>query len=248
MKGFLNKRDKIKWENTPFEPALTDEDLIDRIEYNARKLIEGDPTPPLATTINNLTMDLIEHTINIGYLNDVNVSGVRTGDVLTYLDGEWGNTHPEKWVLIDTLTADGTVDKIRKSLDGYLYTGFFIASNLKTGAADAAFGVVFEFDSSTFDTPVRKAIGDVTGGIPASGQSYINACYEKDGNMWNGYMTTKVAASTSVASRIERLDSYYIEPDMPLGDWIQITTIEIRTTSSGAVLPEGSTFTIYGKR
>ena len=259
MKGFINKRDKIKWGDGPFQPEFSEEKIAGMISDS--EVIAGavaDAVEAEAETILGSGTDFAAGvasiadtqiaSANLQDLNNVNISGVRTDDVLTYSDGEWGNKHPEKWELIDTITADGTVDKIRKSLEGGLYTGFFITSNLKTGAADASFGIVFEFDSSTFDTPVRKAIGDVTGGIPASGQSYINACYEKDGNMWNGYMTSKVAASTSVANRIERLDSFYIEPNMEFGQWIRITTIEIRTTSSGAVLPENSTFTIYGKR
>ena len=221
MKGFINKRDKIKWENTPFQPDFSEDKIADMIGDSeviagaVAEAVEAETSTILgsgkdfAGGVASIADTQIA-SANLQDLNNVNISGVRTGDVLAYLDGEWGNKHPEKWELIDTITADGTVDKIRKSLEGGLYTGFFIVSNLKTGAADASFGIVFEFESSTFDTPVRKALGDITAGIPASGQGYINARYEKDGNLWNGYMTTKGANTTTVQQRIERIDSYYI--------------------------------------
>ena len=255
MKGFINKRDKIKWENTPFEPEFSEEKIAgmigdseviaeavaDAVEAEASTIL-GEGTD-FQQGVQNIAITEIEEA-DFESLYDVEIDkGERVrGDTIVYNDitEKWNLKHREAWEPVETITADGTVDKIRTSISD-TYTGFFIVSNLKAGAADANFGIVFEFDT---DPVTRKALGDINGAISSTGQSYINARYEKDGNFWNGYMTSRVAATTSVANRIERLDSYYIEPSTGLS----VVTIEIRTTSPGAVLPENSTFTIYGKK
>lgn len=252
MKGFLNKRDKIKWENTPFQPALTDADLIDRIEDNARKLLEGDPTPPLAETINNLTQDLIADTINLNYLHDVDASHPDPGDILMRsVSSTWEKRDPDLdrgWYKLDTITSDGTSATIRVPLltlrpNYQRQLQFFITCEIAQGASDASFGIVFEFTGSP---TVRRSVGDINGAISAGGKRYLNAHYLADGprfggpQLWHGFITNASSVTTGQAALNERLDSYYL----PTVD-TNVEYVEFRTQSSGAVIPEGSKFDIY---
>lgn len=269
MKGFINKRDKIKWEDNPFEPEFSAEKIadmigesevitdaiVDTIEDNARALLEGEPLPPLATTINNNTMDLIEGTINLGHLHDVTLSNVAVGDILIRETGsKWENVNPElgrAWYHLDTVTADGTSASVRIPLldtqgmgepnyQRQLY--IFVACELAQGINDASFGVVFEFN----ETPaVRRSVGDITNGISASGKRFINARYQADGprfgsgaSMWHGTITNPSSVLTTQAALYERIDGYYLTAR-------DVAIIELRTTTSGEVIPDGSKFDVW---
>ena len=269
MKGYINKRAKIKYETTPTAPEITadyiaeqigdseaiTDAIIDTIEDNARALLEGEPLPPLATTINNNTMDLIEGSINLGYLHDVSLSNIAVGDILIRETGsKWENVDPElrrAWYHLDTVTADGTSATIRIPLLDIQMTGepnyqsqlyIFVACELAQGANDASFGVVFEFN----ETPaVRRSVGDITNGISASGKRYMNARYQADGprfgsgaSLWHGTLSNPSAVATGQAAVYERIDGYYMTA-------CDVAVIELRTTTSGVVIPEGSKFDVW---
>ena len=140
------------------------------------------------------------------------------------------------WELHGTVTADGTEATIQEAF-AVPIKGFFIEIKLEESASDASFGVVAQFNDTNNS---RRSVGDLTAAITSS-VGYSNAKFEKSGNFWSGWITTP-SAQYSAAALNMRNDGYIfgIEGDISL--------VEFRTQTTGAVIPEGSTFKIYVRR
>ena len=271
MKGFINKRDKIKWEDGPFQPEFSEEKIADMIgESETIADAVADAVEAEASTILGAGTDFNAGVANIadariaatdlGDLANVDTTDEHNDSILMFnpITGgqinKWNAVNAEynrAWYHLDTVTADGTSATVRIPLldtqgmgepnyQRQLY--IFVACELAQGANDASFGVVFEFD----ETPtVRRSVGDITNGISASGKRYMNARYQADGprfgsgaKMWHGTLSNPSAVATGQAAVYERIDGYYSTAR-------DVAVIELRTTTSGEVIPDGSKFDVY---
>lgn len=269
MKGFINKRDKIKWENTPFEPEFSEEKIAGMIGDSeviagaVAEAVEAETSTILGegTDFNAGVANIADERIAaayIGDLADVDTTNEQSTNILMFDSprgelNKWAPVDPEfnrDWYHLDTVTADGSSATVRiplldiSSLGDPNYQNqleIFVACEIAQGANDATFGVVFEFNENPV---VRRSVGDVPNGISASGKKYINAHYRGDGSrfggkkLWNGTITNPASALASQASFYERIDGYYITSR-------DVAVVEIRTTSSGEVIPEGTKIDVY---
>lgn len=271
MKGFINKRDKIKWEDGPFQPEFSEEKIAgmigdseviadavaDAVEAEAETILE--PGSDFASGVASIGFGVVAQS-DLGDLADVDTTDEHNDSILVFnpitggQTNKWNAIDPEynrAWYHLDTVTADGTSATVRIPLldtqgmgepnyQRQLY--IFVACELAQGANDASFGVVFEFN----ETPaVRRSVGDITNGISASGKRYMNARYQADGprfgssaKMWHGTLSNPSAVSTGQAAVYERIDGYYTTSR-------DVAVIELRTTTSGEVIPDGSKFDVY---
>ena len=168
--------------------------------------------------------------------NDDNVTG-------SWNSSKWNSTTIAEsfepvpiWELHGTVTSDGTEAIIQETFT-IPVKGFFIEIKLEENASDASFGVVAQFNDTNNS---RRSVGDLTAAITTS-VGYSNAKFEKNGNFWSGWITTPSAQYGAAALNM-RNDGYIFDVD---GD---INLVEFRTQTTGAVIPEGSTFKIYVRR
>lgn len=151
-----------------------------------------------------------------------------------------GLFRPIEWVNMGTITVDGT----SATLDYLIpdtgedddYFGFFVRAAVTPSGAEtnATFGVVAEFEDGT-----RKGLGDVNDAIRPEAAGYMNAHFARDvGGLWTGWITGRTGSPVGATAMMERIDGFYFGNS-------KLVKIEMRTTTEGAVLPEGSSFEIY---
>jgi hypothetical protein len=136
------------------------------------------------------------------------------------------------WSLYSTETADGTSATLRVALPLGV-NGIFVKATLAAASSNAQFGAVVM-------TTARHGVGDIAELIRTE-TSWCLISYTRDGNFWNGYMTQRAGSQQSSPTQTERIDNFVI-------DSANASYIEFRTLTSGAVLPNGSMFTIYVRR
>ena len=94
MKAFLNRGAKIKWENTPFQPELTD-DRIKRAVDKYFPVSSGEPEQGDFLMWDEDHAVWVPHTLRLNDNTDVTVYEPDTGQILVYDTGEWRNITPE---------------------------------------------------------------------------------------------------------------------------------------------------------
>lgn len=137
------------------------------------------------------------------------------------------------WELFGVNTANGTSATLRVQLPAKV-NGVFVRVLLPAATNEAQFGAVVM-------TTARHGLGDIPNFISNNATSYGLIQYTRDGNFWSGYMTNKTAGAQGSPNMMQRVDNFVI-------DSADADYIEFRTQTTGAVLPEGSTFTIYVRR
>ena len=136
------------------------------------------------------------------------------------------------WQLFDTVTADGTAATLRVQLPVNV-NGVFVRIQTAAAASFAQFGAVVM-------TTARHGIGDLPDFIQTSA-SYGLLKYAREGNFWEGFLSQRTGGPQGSPAITERIDNFVI-------DDADASYIEFRTQTSGAVLPNGSTFQIYVRR
>lgn len=133
------------------------------------------------------------------------------------------------WKLLETYTVDTAAQYIRRNLPAGT-NGIYVRFTLAAASANAEFGVVVK-------TTARHGLGDIANYLQTS-TGYGLCQYMRDGNFWNGYLSTRVNSLQASAQHTERLDNFVI-------DTADAEYVEFRTNTSGAVVPAGSKFEIY---
>lgn len=226
MKGYINKRAKIKYETTPSAPEITGE----------------------------YVKEIAKQDLELGDLKNVSLASIADESLLAYNydSGRWENKliynlNNFEWIKLPDVIADGSGSTVRVSFEMvYNVLGIFIRCENETAASDGSFGIVVEFGLGD-PNPTRRAIGDVVGGLSASGKRYINAHYGYTGKetskLWSGTITEPNSVPTATGVLRERLDGFYASNRIP-------TNLEFRTTTAGLNIPAGSKYEIwiYGNR
>ena len=264
MKAYLNRGAKIKWENTPFQPELTDE----RIKQGVDKYF---PVASMEPEQGDYLMwdDSQDvwgpHTPRLDDNTDVTTTDPETGQILVYDTSEWNNITPvlniaddvnittpaEGDILVYDATAGEWKNKTpeawelfeTKTADG---TERFLTSsalpdgvtgimlNITMTAAAAALALGIGY---SFDGTSYTKTSAVANGIN-TGTRYCKSWYVKDANLW---FNRNTAASTSqgVSNLTENMDAVNI------GGFLK----SVRCYApANELLPAGSTMEIYIKR
>ena len=219
MKGYINKRAKIKYETTPSAPEIT-----------------GD-----------YVKDITKNEIGLGDLKGVTVTNNPVSNSVIVYESSvvgWKNRKIDtpQWVevTIDDIGGDA-VKRIDLSENGkFRVLAVYVNVTLLAGTAAGNFGAVFEFTDGT-----RKAMGEMPNAIKTDGTSYVNIDYGSKNpeglatgsgtpkRLYTGTISTPSTAVTTPAALNRRLDGFYLA-----GHYIKF--MELRTQTSGLVIPAGS--------
>lgn len=219
MKGYINKRAKIKYETTPTAPEIT-----------------GDYVKEIA-----------KQEIGLGDLKDVTVTdNLKSNSVIVYESTVvgWRNRRvfTPQWaeVTVDDIGGEA-VKRIDLSENGkYSVLAVYVNVTLLQGTAAGNFGAVFEFTDGT-----RKAMGEVPNAIKTDASSYVNIEYGSKNpeglatgsgtpkRLYTGTISSPASAVTTPVALNRRLDGFYLA-----GHFIKY--MELRTQTSGLVIPAGS--------
>lgn len=162
MKGYINKRAKIKYETTPTTPEITGDYLeslvTDSVTLGDLKDVRYLTVPPengrlLMFQENKWTPS----TVYLNNLEDVSIVTPRTGQILQYDQSgyAWKNQDipNSNWSLIDTVTADGTTASEAITLETPV-SSIILDMNMKAAAAQTNLNVNITL---TDDTIIRAA-------------------------------------------------------------------------------------------
>lgn len=163
MKGFINKRDKIKWEDTPFQPEFTGEKLAEMVTGKL-SLDDLDDVVYLTDPPENGRLLMFQEnkwtpsTVYLNNLEDVSITTPQTGQILQYDQNgyAWKNEDipNTNWSLIDTVTADGTTTSEEITLETPVSS---IILDMEMKAADAQANLTVTL-TLTDDTVVQAAV------------------------------------------------------------------------------------------
>lgn len=219
MKGYLNKRAKIKYETTPSAPEIT----------------------------SDYVKDIAKEDIGLGDLKGVTVSNnLVSNSVIVYESSVvgWKNRKIDtpQWVevTIDDIGGDAVKRIDLSENNKYRVLAVYVNVTLLAGTATGNFGAVFEFTDGT-----RKAMGEMPNAIKTDATSYVNIEYGSKNpeglaagsgtpkRLYTGTISTPSTAVTTPSALNRRLDGFYLA-----GHFIKY--IELRTQTSGLVIPTGS--------
>ena len=269
MKGFINKRDKIKWEDNPFQPELTDE----RIKAGVDKYFPvGSEEPEQGDYLMwDEDHDIwTPHTPRIDDNTDVTTNNPEDGQILVYDTNEWNNITPVLNLADDvnittpaegdTLVYDATAEEWKNVAPATTPTWELLEEITADGtdryATSSAFpagvtGIMIDCimeagaaagtvgGSVSTDGTNYTTIAGVGSGIDTS-VKYFRIFYLKDSNMWIGSNTGAVGTINGAGTVQMRYDSV-----------ISFSTLDIHSVRvfapSGDVIPAGSKISIYIK-
>lgn len=250
MKGFINKRDKIKWEDTPFQPEFSaekiadmigeSEDITDAIIDTVKENVELDDLKNMDTTRIEAGQFLTKDEYggewftalpNLSNLADTSIdpSDLADGDTLVY-DGtsyKWKNATPPVWHELDPITADGTSDTVEVTL--YDATGVVVDLDEKLAAASAQVTLAITFDGTTWNT-----VGAINGAIDTT-EKFSRFLGLSVGGLWLFLTTISTTNFNAQVSFNWRLSSLTV--DGPLKGVRLVAT-------SGSVHEDGSVFNV----
>lgn len=237
MKGFINKRDKIKWEDTPFQPEFTGEKLAEMVsgELSLDDLADvvylSDP-PQDGRILMYQENRWVPSTVFLNNLDDVSIATPQTGQILQYDQNgyAWKNVTPSTWHALDPITADGVETAYEVSLQDAV--SIVIWLDVKQGAADDTVNFNASFDGVNY--PRIANIGNL---IAAAGERWGRIESTGDGGLWRTVQTNAASAVSSNIAIVTRNDTIYFN-NAPM------KSVRI---SAASPLPEGSVIQIYAK-
>ena len=219
MKAYINKGTKIKWENSPSAPEFTTDGI----------------------------KNVVKNDIGLGDLKGVTVTdNLKSNSVIVYESSVvgWKNRRVfnPQWAEIDISDIGGEATKrIDLSENGkYSVLAVYVNVTLVQGTAAGNFGAVFEFTDGT-----RKAMGEMPNAIKTDATSYVNIEYGSKNpeglaagsgtpkRLYTGTISTPSTALTTPSVLNRRLDGFYLAAHF-------IKFMELRTQTSGLVIPAGS--------
>lgn len=245
MKGFINKRDKIKWEDTPFQPELTGEKLAElvseKLSLDDLKDVKYFTDPPADGRL--LMYQDYEHawvpsTVYLNNLEDVSITSPQTGQILVYdrTGYAWKNTElplPWNWSLAETRTADGTTSSETFTLDPM--TGSAILDiEFKAGASALNSSIYFTLDD---DTVIQGAF--ISNAVGTSAPLFSKFLAISLGNLLvslqgspttaatnaiQGRYNTMLTLKASVATKIKSISVSTQDGNIPLNSVIKLYT------------------------
>lgn len=242
MKGFINKRDKIKWEDTPFQPEFTGEKIAEMVsgELSLDDLADVRGTSPIASgepflKYNRSTEKWEPGIVYFNDVQEVNVTTPANGQVLTYNSdtSRWENVTPAAtptWHALDPITADGIETTYEAALEDAV--SIVVMMNVKQGSADDTVNFNASFDGISY--PRIANIGNL---IAAAGERWGRIESAGDGGLWRTVQTNAATAASSNIAIVTRNDTVYFNG----------SPMKAIRVSASSPLPENSTIQIYAK-
>ena len=221
MKGFINKRDKIKWEDTPFQPELTDERIKQVIDANVPPIEvtspeDGDILSYDGTAEKWVNTEPPEESLK--GLSDVDLTTpVPIGSILRAQsvsnDPDWKNARlalQYKPITTRDVTADGNTDAytidIMDTSNHFEYKsiGVIFDINLNAGSEQTGLSVEVSTDGTNF-TPV----GTMSNAVPTTGALHSKVFGIQ---LIGAYITLFGSPTVSAVHSIQmRYDGIYVE-------------------------------------
>ena len=262
MKGFINKRDKIKWEDTPFQPEFTEESIKKAVDkYFPVSTAEPEQGDYLMWDDSHAIWG--PHTPHINDNTDVTTTDPEDGQILVFDTDEWSNvtlvlnladdvniTTPAEG---DTLVYDATAGEWKNkapatwhaldpvTADGVETTyeislqdavALVVWLDVKQGSADDTVNFNASFDGTNY--PRIANIGTL---IAAAGERWGRVESTGEGGLWRTVQTNAASAVSANVGIVTRNDTLYFN-NSPM------KSIRISATSP---LPEGSVIQVYAK-
>ena len=239
MKGFINKRDKIKWEDTPFQPEFTDARIKKVIDANVPPIEVATPANGDILSYDSTSEKWVNTAPpagNLEGLTDVAITTPANGDTLEYdsTSSKWVNVAapvPEEWELAYTQTFNGTSSTYTYSLVSEKPSKIMLYCNFKatTDAASVRVFVSHAANQSTRLAYLSSVIG--------TAERFATVLIERDANLWVAEQW--LGATDNTVANVTRLVKNF---EVDSRDVISIT---MDTTSGN--FPEDSTIAIYIK-